>query len=97
MSLASTTVEKKLQFIAPLACDTEVQNSYENNKALEVHHDMYSMGDFVEMEKRAIVSVDTPKGGRYLSDVTRREIVPVEQDCGLGERNKKPFDWLQIV
>ncbi|CAI8611155.1 unnamed protein product [Vicia faba] len=65
--------------------------TYQNNKALEVHHDMYSM------EKRAIVSVDTPKGGRYLSDVTRREIVSVEQDCGLGKRNKKPFDYLQIV
>ncbi|KAL5053974.1 hypothetical protein RYX36_034656 [Vicia faba] len=71
--------------------------TYENNKALEVHHDMYSMDDFVEMEKRAIVSVDTPKGGGYLSDVTGREIVPVEQDFGIGERNKKPFDWLQIV
>ncbi|KAI5387022.1 hypothetical protein KIW84_073247 [Lathyrus oleraceus] len=70
---------------------------YENNKALEVHHDMYSMDDFVETEKRAIVSVDTPEGGGYLSDVTGREIVPVEQDFGIGERNKRPFDWLQIV
>ncbi|CAK8577473.1 unnamed protein product [Lathyrus sativus] len=70
---------------------------YENDKALEVHHDMYSMDDFVETDKRAIVSVDTPKGGGYLSDVTGREIVPVEQDFGIGERNRKPFDWLQIV
>ncbi|KAI5440682.1 hypothetical protein KIW84_010239 [Lathyrus oleraceus] len=58
---------------------------------------MYSMDDFVETRKRAIVSVDTPKGGGYLSDVTGREIVPVEQDFGIGERYKRPFDWLQIV
>ncbi|XP_058730701.1 filament-like plant protein 7 [Vicia villosa] len=71
---------------------------YENNKALEVHRDMYSMDDFVETEKRAIVSVDTPEGGGgYLSEVSGRDIVPVEQDFGIDERNKKPFDWLQIV
>ncbi|KAK2434208.1 hypothetical protein QL285_019380 [Trifolium repens] len=69
--------------------------THDNNKAIEVH-DMYSMDDFVEMEKRAIVSVNTSKEG-YLSDVSGRELVPVEQDFGLGERNQKPFDWLQIV
>ncbi|GAU19909.1 hypothetical protein TSUD_95140 [Trifolium subterraneum] len=69
--------------------------THDNNKAIEVH-DMYSMDDFVEMEKRAIVSVNTPKEG-YLSDVSGRELVPVEQDFGHSERNQKPFDWLQIV
>ncbi|XP_045813405.1 filament-like plant protein 7 isoform X2 [Trifolium pratense] len=69
--------------------------THDNNKAIEVH-DMYSMDDFVEMEKRAIVSVNTPKEG-YLSDVSGRELVPVEQDFGLSERNQKPFDWLQNV
>lgn len=77
----------------------------ENNKAIEAQ-DMYSMDDFVEMEKRAIVSVNTPKEG-YLSDVSGRELVPVEQDFDLGETNKEiqfkhttnqnQFDWLQIV
>ncbi|XP_068462639.1 filament-like plant protein 7 isoform X2 [Phaseolus vulgaris] len=76
-----------------------------SSKATEVS-DMSFMDDFVEMEKRAIVSIDTPKGGCF-SDISGRELVPVEQDLlGFSERKKeiqfkhtteKSFDWLQIV
>lgn len=76
-----------------------------NDKSVKVPDFRY-MDDFVEMEKRAIVSVDTPKSG-YCSEISGRELVPVEHDFGLGERKQeiqfkqtatqKPFDWLQIV
>lgn len=76
-----------------------------SSKATEVS-DMSFMDDFVEMEKRAIVSIDTPKR-RCFSDISGRELVPVEQDLlGFSERKKeiqfkhtteKSFDWLQIV
>ncbi|XP_027348750.1 filament-like plant protein 7 isoform X2 [Abrus precatorius] len=83
---------------------TEAKN-HRSSKANEVQ-DMSFMDDFVEMEKRAIVSIDTPQKG-YCSDITGRELVPVEQDhlC-FSERKheikskhttEKSFDWLQIV
>ncbi|XP_014509795.1 filament-like plant protein 7 isoform X2 [Vigna radiata var. radiata] len=76
-----------------------------SSKPTEVS-DMSFMDDFVEMEKRAIVSIDTPKR-RCFSDTSGRELVPVEQDLlGFSERKKEiqfkhttktSFDWLQIV
>ncbi|XP_061367902.1 filament-like plant protein 7 [Gastrolobium bilobum] len=84
---------------------TAEAKNHRNSKAIEVP-DMSFMDDFVEMEKRAIVSVDKPKRG-YGSDISGRELVPVEQDLGLSERKQeiqfkhttteKSFDWLQIV
>ncbi|TKY59066.1 Filament plant protein 7 [Spatholobus suberectus] len=78
---------------------------HKSSKSTEVL-DMSSMDDFVEMEKRAIVSIDTPER-RCFSDISGRELVPVEQDhLGISERKqeiqfkhvtKKSFDWLQIV
>ncbi|KAI4295670.1 hypothetical protein L6164_035689 [Bauhinia variegata] len=82
----------------------EVRNQ-QNNKAIEAP-DMSLLDDFVEMEKRAIVYVDTPKRG-CRSELTVRELVPLEQDLGFGERKQEiqfkyttseiSFDWLQIV
>ncbi|CAL0313568.1 unnamed protein product [Lupinus luteus] len=79
--------------------------NHKNNKAIEVP-DMSLMDDFVEMEKRAIVSVDRSKR-EYCSDVSGRELVPVEQDLGFSGRKQEiqfkyttaenPFDWLQVV
>ncbi|OIV93296.1 hypothetical protein TanjilG_13123 [Lupinus angustifolius] len=79
--------------------------NHKNNKAIEVP-DMSLMDDFVEMEKRAIVYVDRPKR-EYCSDVSGRELVPVEQDLGFSERKQEmqfkyttaenSFDWLQVV
>ncbi|KAK7362609.1 hypothetical protein VNO77_04727 [Canavalia gladiata] len=85
---------------------TTEAKSHRSSKATEVP-DMTFMDDFVEMEKRAIVSVDTPKRG-YCSDISGRELVPVEQDhLSFSERKheiqlkystiEKSFDWLQIV
>lgn len=84
---------------------TAEATNHNNSKAIEVP-DMSLMDDFVEMEKRAIISVDTPKRG-YCSDTSGRELVPVEQDLGFSERKQeiqfkyttteKSFDWLQIV
>ncbi|KAL1290500.1 hypothetical protein HN51_058984 [Arachis hypogaea] len=72
----------------------------------EWHKNMsFFMDDFVEMEKQAIVSVDTPKRG-YCSDTSGRELVPVEQDISFteGEQqnqfkhpSERSFDWLQVV
>lgn len=62
--------------------------------------------DHVEMEKRAIVSIDTPDEGQC-SDTTGRELVPVEQDLHFSDGKpdtqfkyatfEESFDWLQIV
>nr|KYP45575.1 Filament-like plant protein 7 [Cajanus cajan] len=82
----------------------------ENQKSMELASNevpyMSCMDDFVEMEKRAIVSIDTPKRGCF-SDISGRELVPVQQDhLGFSERKQeiqfknvteKSFDWLQIV
>lgn len=84
---------------------TSEAKTHKSSKSTEVP-DMSFMNDFVEMEKRAIVSIDTPKR-RFFSDISGRELVPVEQDhLGISERKqeiqfrhttKKSFDWLQIV
>ncbi|XP_028794015.1 filament-like plant protein 7 [Neltuma alba] len=76
-----------------------------NCKAIEVS-EMNLLDDLTEMEKRAIVSVDTPKR-EYCSDLTGRELVPLEQEFGFSEgkqdrqfefaTNENSFDWLQIV
>ncbi|KAI4298476.1 hypothetical protein L6164_032030 [Bauhinia variegata] len=82
----------------------EVRNK-QNSKAIEAP-DMSLLDDFVEMEKRAIVSVDTPKRG-WGCDLTGGELVPLEQDLCFSERKQEiqfkyatseiSFDWLQIV
>ncbi|KAK4284572.1 hypothetical protein QN277_001385 [Acacia crassicarpa] len=76
-----------------------------NRKGIEVS-EMNLLDDLIEMEKRAIVSVGTPKR-EYCSDLTSRELVPLEQEFGLSEgkqetqfkfaTNENSFDWLQIV
>ncbi|GMN37665.1 hypothetical protein TIFTF001_007006 [Ficus carica] len=53
-----------------------------NHRAFEVS-DISLMDDFVEMEKLAIVSADTP----------HRDLVSVPEST----TNEKPFDWLQVV
>ncbi|KAK7252024.1 hypothetical protein RIF29_35701 [Crotalaria pallida] len=82
----------------------EARTKHKNSKSIEVP-DMSLMDDFVEMEKRAIVSVDSSKRG-CCSDISGRELVAVEDDLGYSERKKdiqfkyttdKPFDWIQIV
>ncbi|KAI9123446.1 hypothetical protein K1719_004746 [Acacia pycnantha] len=83
---------------------TEDDKYQKDNKDIE-GPDSNSLANNVEMEKRAIVSVDTPKGGQCSeSDViTGRELVPVEQDLHKQETQfkyatfEKSFDWLQIV
>lgn len=69
--------------------------------------DSNSLDDYVEMEKRAIVSVDTSKRGQCSDIITGRELVPVEQDVHFSDSKQetqfkyeifeKSFDWLQIV
>ncbi|KAI9127889.1 hypothetical protein K1719_000882 [Acacia pycnantha] len=78
---------------------------WKNRKGIEVS-EMNLLDDLNEMEKRAIVSVDTPKT-EYCSDLTSRELVPLEQEFGSSEgkqetqfkfaTNENSFDWLQIV
>ncbi|RZC24326.1 filament-like plant protein 7 isoform X1 [Glycine soja] len=79
---------------------------HKSSRATEVS-DISFLDDFAEMEKGAIVSIDTPKRG-YFSDVSGRELVSVKQDhLGISERKQeiqfkhttteKSFDWLQIV
>lgn len=84
---------------------TAEAKNHKSSKSIELS-DIHFMDDFVEMEKRAIVSVDMPKR-EYCSNVSGRELVPVEQDLGLSGRKQeiqfkhptteKSFDWLQIV
>ncbi|XP_054787046.1 filament-like plant protein 7 isoform X2 [Prosopis cineraria] len=74
-------------------------------KAIEVS-EMSLLDDLTEMEKRAIVSVDTPKR-EYYSDLTSRELVLLEQEFGFSDGKQETefrfatyensFDWLQIV
>ncbi|KAK4258782.1 hypothetical protein QN277_005192 [Acacia crassicarpa] len=87
---------------------TEEDKDQKDNKDIE-GPDSNSLDNNVEMEKRAIVSVDTPKRGQCSdSDViTGRELVPVEQDLHFSDSKQetqfkyatfeKSFDWLQIV
>jgi chromosome segregation ATPase len=70
--------------------------------------DMSLMDDFVEMEKLAIVSTQTPSAGGNSSFSAGKELVPIELDHS-GYRDKKQeihskqdstdksFDWLQVV
>ncbi|KAE9597277.1 hypothetical protein Lal_00007453 [Lupinus albus] len=84
---------------------TSEGTNHKKNKAIDVP-DMSLMDDFVEMEKSAIVSVGRSKR-EYCSDVSGRELVPVEQDLGCSERKQEmqfkyttaenSFDWLQVV
>ncbi|KAJ0076903.1 hypothetical protein Patl1_35515 [Pistacia atlantica] len=68
--------------------------------------DMSLMDDFVEMEKLAIVSLETAPGGGCQPDVTGKELVPVVQSHSNPTETKpeihsediateKSFDWLQ--
>ncbi|XP_031256684.1 filament-like plant protein 7 [Pistacia vera] len=70
--------------------------------------DMSLMDDFVEMEKLAIVSLETAPGGGCQPDVTGKELVPVVQSHSNPTETKpeihsediateKSFDWLQVV
>ncbi|KAE8007996.1 hypothetical protein FH972_004546 [Carpinus fangiana] len=74
-------------------------------KAIEAS-DMSFMDDFVEMEKLAIVSVDTPRSGCY-PYWNAKDLSPISGHSGLSdskqemqlktEPNDKNFDWLQVV
>ena len=70
--------------------------------------DMSLMDDFVEMEKLAIVSTQTPSAGGNRSILAGKELVPMEQDHSVyGDEKQeihskedstdKSFDWLQVV
>jgi len=70
--------------------------------------DMSLMDDFVEMEKLAIVSTQTPSAGGNRSFSAGKELVPMEQDhSGYSDKKQeihskqdsteKSFDWLQVV
>ncbi|KAL5788278.1 hypothetical protein ACOSP7_005227 [Xanthoceras sorbifolium] len=83
--------------------DGKIKNQLER-KAIEVP-DMSLMDDFVEMEKLAVVSTETPCGGDYHPDVTCKELVPVEKSDSNAKQEirsqdmatEKSFDWLQVV
>lgn len=86
--------------------DGKIKNQLEH-KGIEVSG-MTLMDDFVEMEKLAIVSAETPSGGGYQPDITTKELVPlVRSDSRLSEMKQKihskdvatekSFDWLQVV
>ncbi|GMY06074.1 filament-like plant protein 7 [Fagus crenata] len=75
------------------------------HKAIEVS-DMSLMDDFVEMEKLAIVSVNSPGNGSH-PNFTGKDLVPVAVHSEFSNRKQemqsknvateKTFDWLQIV
>ncbi|XP_028767646.1 filament-like plant protein 7 [Neltuma alba] len=85
---------------------TEDARDQKDNKDIE-GPDPNSIDNYVEMEKRAIVSVDTPNRGQCSDIITGRELVPVEQDLHFSDSKQetqfkyamfeKSFDWLQIV
>ena len=69
------------------------------HKAIEVM-DMSLMDDFVEMEKLAMVSTQTPSAGGNRPSSAGKELVPVEQkkqEIHLDDSTDKSFDWLQVV
>ncbi|KAF7810990.1 filament-like plant protein 7 [Senna tora] len=67
-------------------------NNQKNCKAVEVS-EMSLLDDFTEMEKRAIVSVDTPKiHGQELGFSERKQEMQVKYATA-----ENSFDWLQIV
>ncbi|XP_062177244.1 filament-like plant protein 7 isoform X2 [Alnus glutinosa] len=77
-----------------------------NPLAYKAASDMSFMDDFVEMEKLAIVSVDTPRSGCYPNRIAK-DLVPFSGHSGLSdskqemqlktEPTEKTFDWLQVV
>ncbi|KAK3195826.1 hypothetical protein Dsin_027136 [Dipteronia sinensis] len=81
--------------------DGKIKNQLER-KAIEVS-DMSLMDDFVEMEKLAVVSVETPCVGDYHPDATCKELVPVvksDSNFTVAKQDtatEKSFDWLQVV
>ncbi|KAJ6905912.1 filament-like plant protein 7 [Populus alba x Populus x berolinensis] len=70
------------------------------HKAIEVM-DMSLMDDFVEMEKLAMVSTQTPSAGGNRPSSAGKELVPVEQEKQeihlKDDSTDKSFDWLQVV
>ncbi|PIN08736.1 hypothetical protein CDL12_18675 [Handroanthus impetiginosus] len=59
--------------------------------------DMSLMDDFVEMEKLAIVAVDTPLRTSFAEEsCTKKELILIEHDTK-DSSAKKANDWLQIV
>ncbi|KAK2665047.1 hypothetical protein Ddye_003621 [Dipteronia dyeriana] len=81
--------------------DGKIKNQLER-KAIEVS-DMSLMDDFVEMEKLAVVSMETPCVGDYHPDATCKELVPVvksDSNSTVAKQDmatEKSFDWLQVV
>ncbi|KAK0581874.1 hypothetical protein LWI29_019031 [Acer saccharum] len=80
----------------------KIKNQLER-KAIEVS-DMSLMDDFVEMEKLAVVSMETPCVGDYYPDSTTcKELVPVvksDSNFTVAKQDmatEKSFDWLQVV
>jgi chromosome segregation ATPase len=69
------------------------------HKAMKVM-DMSLMDDFVEMEKLAMVSTQTPSAGGNRPSSAGKELVPVEQEkqeIMKDDSTDKSFDWLQVV
>ncbi|XP_011000757.1 PREDICTED: filament-like plant protein 7 [Populus euphratica] len=70
------------------------------HKAIEVM-DMSLMDDFVEMEKLAMVSTQTPSAGGNRPSSAGKELVPAEQEKQEShlkdDSTDKSFDWLQVV
>ncbi|KAF9675890.1 hypothetical protein SADUNF_Sadunf09G0080400 [Salix dunnii] len=69
------------------------------HKATEVM-DMSLMDDFVEMEKLAMVSTQTPCAGGSRPSLAGKELIPVEQEKQeilKDDLTDKSFDWLQVV
>ncbi|CAK7329905.1 unnamed protein product [Dovyalis caffra] len=71
--------------------------SQSERKAIEIM-DMSLMDDFVEMEKLAIVSTQTPSAGGNRPSSAGKELVSAEQEIhSKVSSNDKYFDWLQVV
>lgn len=77
--------------------------SPKEHKEMEVS-DMSLMDDFVEMEKLAIVSAETPPKNVHNLHFTGKDLVPVEVQSSFTDKRKSrdlvpenSFDWLQVV
>ncbi|KAB5541315.1 hypothetical protein DKX38_014289 [Salix brachista] len=70
------------------------------HKAIEVM-DMSLMDDFVEMEKLAMVSTQTPSSVGSRPSTAGKELIPVEQEKQeiylKDDATDNSFDWLQVV
>ncbi|KAJ6409586.1 hypothetical protein OIU84_009144 [Salix udensis] len=59
------------------------------------------MDDFVEMEKLAMVSTQTPSSGGSRPSTAGKELIPVEQEKQeiylKDDATDNSFDWLQVV